>query len=114
MTRLRDYDLLVVPSQWLETGPLVVLEAFAAGIPVLGSRLGGIAELVKDGENGILVEADSVAAWAAALNRLSRESELLRRLRSGVRPPRTMADVAEEMLALYHSIPNLRSCAVGA
>src|SRR5262245_56413088 len=42
---LARYDALVVPSQWLETGPLVVLEAFAAGIPVIGTRLGGIAEL---------------------------------------------------------------------
>ena len=46
---LAQYDILVVPSQWLETGPLVVYEAFSAGIPVLGSRLGGIAELVRDG-----------------------------------------------------------------
>ena len=41
--RLQDYDALAVPSQWLETGPIVVLEAFAAGIPVIGSDLGGIA-----------------------------------------------------------------------
>ena len=38
---LRNYHLLAVPSRWLETGPLVVLEAFAAGTPVLGAKLGG-------------------------------------------------------------------------
>src|SRR5262249_36116494 len=41
---MRDCDFVVVPSRWLETGPLVVLESFAAGIPVLGARLGGIVE----------------------------------------------------------------------
>ena len=51
---LSGFDLCVVPSLWLETGPLVVLESFAAGVPVLGSRLGGIAELVRDGVDGLL------------------------------------------------------------
>ena len=40
---LASYDATVVPSQWLETGPLTVLESFAAGTPVIGSNLGGIA-----------------------------------------------------------------------
>jgi glycosyltransferase involved in cell wall biosynthesis len=52
ISQMQRYDLLAVPSQCLETGPLVVMEAFAAGIPVLGSKLGGIAELVTDGVDG--------------------------------------------------------------
>lgn len=101
---LTDYDLLAVPSQWLETGPLVVLEAFAAGIPVIGSNLGGIAELVQHEINGLLVEAASVEAWSRSLQRLNQERDLLIRLRHGVRPPRHMETVAKEMLSLYHSI----------
>ena len=98
---LTQYDVLAVPSQWLETGPLVVLEAFAAGVPVIGSRLGGIAELVEDGVDGLLVNAHSVADWAEALSKLANDPVLLGRLRSSVRSPRTMADVAAEMVALY-------------
>ncbi|HYX13337.1 MAG TPA: glycosyltransferase, partial [Nostoc sp.] len=52
---LANYDLLAVPSQWLETGPLVVLEAHSLSIPVIGSNLGGIAELVRHGIDGWLV-----------------------------------------------------------
>src|SRR6202041_488051 len=66
ITELRAYDCLAVPSQWLETGPLVVLEAFAAGVPIVGSNLGGIAELVEHGKNGWLVEPASIEAWVAA------------------------------------------------
>ncbi len=44
---MAGYDLIAIPSRWLETGPLVALEAFAAGVPVLGANLGGIAELVR-------------------------------------------------------------------
>ena len=100
---LRAYDVLAVPSRWLETGPLVVLEAFAAGVPVLGARLGGIAEWVEDEENGLLVEPDSVESWRQALERLVRDRTLLERLRAGIRPPRTMSEVAKEMLTLYLS-----------
>jgi glycosyltransferase involved in cell wall biosynthesis len=103
---LRNYDLLAVPSQWLETGPLVVLEAFAAGIPVIGPRLGGIAELVTDGVNGILVEPNSVPAWAAALEKTWREPESLKNLRAQIQPPRTMSRVAEEMANLYSTLGN--------
>lgn len=99
-----QYDVLVAPSQQLETGPLVVLEGFAAGLPVVGSRLGGIAELVRDGENGLLVEPASVAEWAVALGRLLHEPELLPRLRRGVRPPRTMSAVAEDVALVYRRI----------
>lgn len=104
VARLRDYDLLAVPSQWLETGPLVVLEAFAAGVPVLGSRLGGIAELVREDVDGILVEPASVAAWTAALRTLATEPDRLACLRTGIRPPRTMTTVAAEMAALYRRL----------
>lgn len=98
---LVGYDVLAVPSQCLETGPLVVLEAFAAGVPVLGSRLGGIAELVYDGVDGLLAEAGDVMAWAAAIRRLATEPALLAQLRAGVRPPRTLAEVVDDMLRLY-------------
>src|SRR5262249_2387977 len=45
---LMQADALAVPSYWLETGPLVVLEAKAVGLPVIGSRLGGIVELMHE------------------------------------------------------------------
>jgi len=98
---LARYDVLAVPSQWLETGPLVVLEAFAAGTPVIGSDLGGIAELVTDNVNGVLVKADSTAAWSAAILDLSEKKERLEALRSRIVFPRTMNEVADEMARLY-------------
>lgn len=101
---MRDHDLLAVPSVWLETGPLVVYEAFAAGIPVLGSRRGGVRELVQDGVNGLLVEAGSVEDWRRKLERVCSEPGLLERLRSGITPPRTMREVAQEMRQLYRQV----------
>lgn len=101
---LKRYELLIVPSQWMETGPMVVLEAFGAGLPVLASRLGGISELVEHGINGLLVEHRSVRAWREALKKLSCDRALLERLREGIRVPRTMDQVAREMERLYRRL----------
>ena len=98
---MAQYDFVVVPSRWLETGPLVVYEAFASGTPVLGSRLGGIAELVTDGVDGILANADDPGNWAIALAELAGDLTRVDRLRAGIRPPRTMTDVATEMAQHY-------------
>ena len=104
MTVLSDYDALIVPSQWLETGPLVVLEAFAAGLPVIGSRLGGIAELVRDDVDGVLVAASDVNAWRDTLQRLAEQPQILNRLRANVGRPRTMKQVAADMQQVYRAV----------
>jgi glycosyltransferase involved in cell wall biosynthesis len=101
---LAGIDALAVPSQWLETGPIVALEAFAAGTPVIGSDLGGIGELISHERNGLLVPHDDSNAWTAALSRLSRDHALLEHVRRGIGPVRTMADVAHDMAELYCDI----------
>lgn len=94
----------VVPSRWLETGPLVVLESFAAGTPVVGTRLGGISELVENERNGLLFDLEDVRGLARAIGRLVDDPDLRARLRAGVSPPRPMSAVASDMKALYESV----------
>ena len=102
---LADYDFVAVPSQWLETGPLVVLEAFAAGVPVIGSALGGIADKIRDGVDGILVHPyQSASAWTAALQRIAADRDAGGVLRRGVEPPRSMDDVALDMERIYRGL----------
>lgn len=99
---LAAYDLVAVPSQLLETGPLVVLEAFAAGVPVIGSKLGGIADKVAHEHDGLLVDPpDSLTSWRDALDRCQRFPEFVHDLANGIRPPKSVTAVADEMLALY-------------
>jgi len=63
---------LVIPSIWYENFPRTIVEAFAAGLPVIASRIGALAEIVTDGETGLLFEAGNVQdmadklAWALA------------------------------------------------
>ena len=95
-------DVLVVPSTGFETGPLVVLEAQAAGIPVVGSRLGGIAERVRHELDGILVPPGDAAALAAALTTLAVDPARLLKLRPAT--PRSVAEVANQTLDLYRGL----------
>jgi glycosyltransferase involved in cell wall biosynthesis len=73
-------DALVLPSMFQETFGLVILEAFAAGIPVIGARSGGVPELVKDNKNGLLVDQGDVDGLHRAMGRLLRDHELRSRL----------------------------------
>jgi glycosyltransferase involved in cell wall biosynthesis len=65
-----DMDVLVVPSLWLENSPLVIHEAFQCGVPVVGSDIGGISELVAHGRGGWLFEPGSTSSLAAVLRSL--------------------------------------------
>jgi len=85
-----------------------VLESFAAGIPVIGSNLGGVAELVSHDRDGWLVPHADVVAWTNALHRLSTQPHLLDRLRAGVHPPRSTEDVARDMIGVYRAIVSRR------
>lgn len=67
---LRQSRGLVVPSLWPEPFGLVALEAYRESCPVVASRVGGLADLVEDGQTGFLVPPDDPASLAAAMSRL--------------------------------------------
>ena len=101
---LATLDILAVPSHWMETGPIVVLEAQAMGVPVMGADLGGIAERVRDGIDGWLLPFDAPRAWAAAIrNAAANPGEVALRAANSVRT-RTTRDIAVEMSALYGAL----------
>ncbi len=101
---LAETDLVVVPSLWLETGPLTVFDAFASGIPVAGSRLGGIAELVKEGQNGWLFEPGNATELSGLLAGFLGNPDQLETIRQEVKPLRTMREVAADHLPIYRTL----------
>jgi glycosyltransferase involved in cell wall biosynthesis len=80
--KARVFDLVraaavaVMPSRCHENQPMAVLEAFACGVPVVASQLGGLPELVQQGRYGQTVPADDATALADALDRLLADPEL--------------------------------------
>lgn len=70
---LRAASVAVLPSRWQENQPLSVLEAYACGVPVVGTSLGGVPELIDAGADGEIVRPDDFEALAEALKRVSRD-----------------------------------------
>lgn len=81
---LAGLDLLVAPSR-REALSLTLIEAAAAGVPTVASRIGGIPEVILDGETGILVAPEDPASLARAIESLIRDPVLRARLASGAR-----------------------------
>ncbi|HFD40183.1 MAG TPA: glycosyltransferase [Anaerolineae bacterium] len=98
---LSDSDVIVVPSLWYENSPVVIQEARAAGLPVVASDRGALAEKVRPGVDGLLFPPGDVDALRRTLQRLIEEPELLARLRANVPPPLDMAGHAAQIEALY-------------
>ena len=70
----------VVPSEWAENAPMAVLEPMVLGRPVVATRMGGIPEQVRDGRDGVLVDAGDELQLAAALRVLADDAALADRL----------------------------------
>ena len=73
---LRSVRCLVFPSLWFEGEPMIVLEALAAGTPVLASDVGGISELLGHGSAGWLTRAGDVDAWGRSLRDLLNNADI--------------------------------------
>jgi glycosyltransferase involved in cell wall biosynthesis len=103
----RDCTVFVAPSRYESFG-LVYLEAMRWGKPVVGCRTGGVPEVVRDGETGLLVPPGDPAALEAALARLLDDAELRARLgtaaRAAVEGEFSAARMAERTVAFYRVV----------
>jgi glycosyltransferase involved in cell wall biosynthesis len=97
-------SLLVVPSTWYEVGPLTILEAYAVGTPVIAAALGNMPDLVIDGVDGLHFRPNNASDLARQLQRLIDEPDLLQRLQSGIKMPRSIDDEMHQLMQIYHSL----------
>jgi glycosyltransferase involved in cell wall biosynthesis len=91
----RQADVCLVTSRQ-EGGPKAALESMASGVPLVSTRVGQAAELVRDGDNGLLTEVDDVDGLVAAVSRVHGDADLRARLRAAGRA--TAEANAEERL----------------
>jgi glycosyltransferase involved in cell wall biosynthesis len=108
-TLIRNARAIVLPSEWYENAPISILEAYASGKPVIGARIGGIPEMVKDKETGFLFESGNMmelSSILAGVQKLNDRTitEMGHASQNYVRAAFTSQRYLEDMLKLYHSI----------
>lgn len=103
---MSEIDWVVVPSIWWENSPLVIQEALMYGRPVICSDIGGMAEKVTDGVNGVHFRAGNPRSLADVMARASADRELWETLRSAPPPDYSMDLHASTLREIY---TNLRS-----
>jgi glycosyltransferase involved in cell wall biosynthesis len=101
---LQEIDVLVVPSVWYENSPNTILEALAHRTPVIVSNLGGMAELVQEGVNGLRFVPGDASSLAAKLKQLLDEPGLLPRLQAGIGPVKSVAAEMAELQDIYQAV----------
>jgi glycosyltransferase involved in cell wall biosynthesis len=101
---LAEWDALLLPSIATEMSPQVIVEAFHARTPVIGTARGGVPELVEEGRTGYLFPAGDANALAAVMRRLAADPQPLRSLRDRIPRARTSGDMASETLRFYEEI----------
>lgn len=111
LSLLQEAALLALPS-YAEGVPIAVLEAMAAGVPVVTTPVGGIPDLIVDGRNGLLVHPGDVPALAVAINRLL-DDPALRRAAGDLNRQQVVAEYdvpryVDRLVALYADVSALR------
>ncbi len=92
-------DVFILPSTWQENMPLILLDALQSKTAVIASDIGGVVDVVKDGQNGLLFPMGDADALSQAMQRLIDDRELLDRLQAGIDLP-NIDDYAQKVIAL--------------
>ena len=103
---MRAVDMLLLPS-WEEPFGRVVVEGMAAGRPVIATSVGGPAQTITDGLDGLLAPPKDPQAWAAAINRLLDDPQLARRIGENAR-------AAAERFSVARFYPAIRAAHLAA
>ena len=101
LERMAAVDVVAIPSLWDENQPMVALEARAAGKPLLVSALGGLPELVSDGEDGWIVAAGDPEAWGEAIAVLAADRRRVQEAAQRVAAPASAEAMAIAYLRAY-------------
>jgi glycosyltransferase involved in cell wall biosynthesis len=101
---MQQIDWVVVPSRWWENSPLVIQEAFAHGRPVISSDIGGMAEKVIDGVNGLQFRAGDPISLAKTMRSAAAEEGLWERLREGAPAVHSMVEHTQRLEGIYNGL----------
>lgn len=111
---MENVDWVLVPSRWWENSPLVIQEAFMHGRPVICSNIGGMAEKVTDGVDGLHFRVGDPEDLAKTIAGAADSSQLWRSLSGGISPVYPMRTHVKELIEVYDGLLSPEPVAIGA
>lgn len=101
---LNEIDILIVPSIWWENSPLVLIRALAHNVPAIVSNLGGMTEVIKDGENGFVFEAGNAKALAKIIKKIGESPTILNEIKMQIHHPPRIEEETFEYEKIYFDL----------
>lgn len=103
---IQNAAFTICPSEWYENCPFSVMEAIENGTPVIGANIGGISELICDGENGLLFESGNIEDLVKKVMSLWNDEELLKILKNNCQKPffQSCTEYSKKMVNLYNEL----------
>lgn len=111
---MRQVDWVLVPSVWWENSPVIIQEAFFHGRPVICSGVGGMAEKVRDGVDGLHFLGGSPEDLSDRLCEALEDRDLWDTLRKGIPQPQDYVSCAQEHLSIYRAVRSSRTTPTAA
>ncbi|MBU6157439.1 MAG: glycosyltransferase [Bacteroidetes bacterium] len=104
ISTMQTYDALCLCSTFSEMSPLVIQEAFAAGIPIIASHVYGNAEQIQHGVNGLLFKFNDVESLREQIQLCIDNPNLIRQMEQNIKPPADFSEVASAYYQLYQNL----------
>lgn len=101
---LSEIDVLIIPSIWVENSPLVIHEAFLGKIPVITSNIGGMAELVKHNQEGLLFKVGDVEDLVKKINFFIENPDLIQKFGNNAPDVKTIEEDARFISSIYEKL----------
>jgi glycosyltransferase involved in cell wall biosynthesis len=111
---MRSIDWTIIPSIWWENSPIVIQESFFHGRPMICSNIGGMAEKITDGIDGLHFRVGSSEDLVDRMVEALSDPSLWDRLRAGISRPISYEECAQAHLDLYRDIANSKAKPVPA
>jgi len=100
---MQSVDAVIVPSVWWENSPVVIQEALTNGRPVICSNIGGMAEKVRPGLDGLWFDVGDAMSLAYLLRDIAKKPDVLEQIKLKLAKPRSISDVLDAHLEAYMS-----------
>ena len=101
---MKDISVIIIPSVYKEVFPLVMQLGLAYKKPIIASKIGGLTDVIKDGENGLLFEIGNIEELTKILQQIKENPELVKKIKTNIKSPPRIEEEAFVYELVYNDL----------